>query len=79
MNFSLASILLSTIAYFVAAYYVRRYLEDIGVEKGMTRGLVVFTLALAVSYGVSAVVDWFESGRTHSVAATSAGAEQPRQ
>ena len=78
MNFSLASILLSTIAYFVAAYYIRRYLEDIGIEKGMTRGLVVFTLALAVSYGVAAVVDWFELDKTHPVAASAPGGEQGR-
>jgi hypothetical protein len=54
---SLASIVVSTVAYFVASFFIKRYLEDMGIPKGMTRGLVVFTLALAVSYGVAFLVD----------------------
>ncbi len=53
----MTSILLSTIAFFVASYYIKRYLDEIGVNKTMTRGLVVFVLALAVSYGVAFAVD----------------------
>jgi hypothetical protein len=52
-----ASLVLSTIAYFVAAFYIRRYLEELGVEKTMTRGLMIFVAALAVSYGVAWLVD----------------------
>jgi len=52
------SIVLSTIAFFVASYYLKRYLDGIGVPKTMTRGLVVFTLALAIAYGVAFIVDW---------------------
>jgi len=52
------SIVLSTIAFFVVSFYLRRYLDEIGVPKTMTRGLVVFTLALAIAYGVAFFVDW---------------------
>jgi hypothetical protein len=51
------SFLLSTVAFFVAAYFVRRYLEDMGIPKTMLRGFVVFVLAIAVAYGVAFVVD----------------------
>jgi len=52
------SIIVSTIAFFVATYFIRRYLDEIGVPKTATRGLVVFVLALAVAYAVAFVVDW---------------------
>jgi hypothetical protein len=52
------SIVLSTIAFFVASYFIKRYLDEIDVPKTMTRGLVVFVLALALAYGVAFIVDW---------------------
>ena len=52
------SIVLSTVAFFMAAYFVKRYLENMGISKGMTRGLVVFCLAALISYGVAWIVDW---------------------
>jgi len=52
------SIVLSTIAFFVASFYLKRHLDEIGIPKTMTRGLVVFTLALAIAYGVAFIVDW---------------------
>ena len=51
------SFLLSTVAFFVAGWYIRRYLENIGIPKTMLRGIVVFVLALAVAYAVAALVD----------------------
>jgi hypothetical protein len=53
------SLVLSTVAYFVAAFFIRRHLESMGIPKTMMRGLVVFVLALAVSYGVAVLVDLF--------------------
>lgn len=47
------SFVLSTIAFFVSSYYLRRYLVDIGIPKGMTRGVLIFSIALAVSYIVA--------------------------
>lgn len=52
------SIGLSTIAFFVASYYLRRYLDDMGIPKGMTRGALIFSLALAISYIVALVADY---------------------
>ena len=52
------SLVLSTVAFFVAAYFIKRYLDGMDIPKGMTRSVVVFTLALAVSYGVALIVDW---------------------
>ena len=34
--------MLSTVAFFVAAYYAKRQLAEMGIAKGMTRGLIVF-------------------------------------
>jgi hypothetical protein len=52
------SIVVSTLAYFIAAYFIRRYLDDMGMDKTAGRALVVFVLALGIAYGVAAVVDW---------------------
>jgi len=34
-----------------------------GIPKGMTRGLVVFCLAMLISYGVAWIVDWLATWR----------------
>lgn len=52
------SMALSTVAFFMARYYVNRYLDDIGVPKTFTRGAVAFCAALLVAYGVALIVDW---------------------
>jgi hypothetical protein len=52
------SIALSTVAFFVASYFITRYLDGMDIPKGMTRSIVVFCLALGVSYGVAVIVDW---------------------
>jgi hypothetical protein len=57
-NARMLGIVLSTIAFFVASYFIKRCLDGIGIPKTMVRGMVVFVLALAVAYGVGFVVDW---------------------
>jgi len=52
------AIILSTIAYFLAGYYLRRYLDDIGIPKGLTRSMLIFSLALIVAYAVALAVDY---------------------
>jgi len=52
------SLVISTVAFFIAAYFIKRYLDGMDIPKGMTRSIVVFTLALAISYGVALVVEW---------------------
>ena len=51
------SLVLSTIAFFVASYFTKRWLDDTGIPKSMTRSIVIFVAAAAVSYGVAFVVD----------------------
>jgi VIT1/CCC1 family predicted Fe2+/Mn2+ transporter len=53
----LVSLVVSTIAFFVASFYIKRYLEKMEIPKGMVRNLSVFVLALAVSYAVGFAVD----------------------
>lgn len=52
------SLVLSTIAFFVASFLISRQLDSIDIPKGMTRGVVIFVAAAAISYGVALVVDW---------------------
>jgi VIT1/CCC1 family predicted Fe2+/Mn2+ transporter len=47
----------STIAFVFAAYFIRGYLDGIGIPKSMSRGAVVFVAALLIAYGVAFVVD----------------------
>lgn len=51
------SIILSTVAFFVSSYYLKRYLEDMGLPKSMTRGVLIFSIALLISYFVSVAVE----------------------
>ncbi|MBI3372733.1 MAG: hypothetical protein HY017_13390 [Betaproteobacteria bacterium] len=51
------SLVASAIAFFVASYYIKRWADDNGIPKGMTRGVSVMILALGVSYVVAWVVD----------------------
>lgn len=53
----MSGLFVSTLAFLVAAYFIRRYLDDIGVPKTMVRGLVVFIVALGISYGVASIID----------------------
>jgi len=55
---SMSNLIVSTIAFFIAAWYIRRYLDEQGLPKGMTRSMLVFLLAFAVSWGAGAAVDW---------------------
>ena len=48
----------SAIVFFIAAWYLNRYLDQQEIAKGMTRGVLVFPLAAVVSWGAGAVVDW---------------------
>jgi hypothetical protein len=51
------SFFLSTIAFVLAAYFIRRYLDGIGIPRSMSRGIVVFVAALLIAYGVAFLVD----------------------
>lgn len=57
---SVWNLLISTLVFFIAAWYVRRYLDEQGIPAGTTRGILVFTLASVVSWGAGAAVDWIQ-------------------
>jgi predicted PurR-regulated permease PerM len=57
---SLWNLIISTIVFFIAAWYLHRYLEQREIPKGMTRSLLVFVLASIVSWGAGEATDWSE-------------------
>lgn len=52
------SIVVSTIAFFVTTYYFKRYLDELGIPRGMPRGALIFAAALLVSYLVALLVEY---------------------
>jgi predicted PurR-regulated permease PerM len=55
---SLWNLIISSLVFIIAAWYLQRYLEEQGLPKGMTRGTLVFTLASLVSWGSGEMADW---------------------
>jgi len=53
----MASIIVSTIAFFVAAYFIKRWAEEQDLPKGMTLNVSIFVAALAIAYGVAWAVE----------------------
>jgi len=52
------SLLVSTIVYFVAAFFIKRRFEAMDIPRGMTRTLMIFCLALLAAYGAAAALAW---------------------
>ncbi|MEE7624828.1 hypothetical protein V3O24_01525 [Methylobacter sp. Wu8] len=52
------NLIVSTVVFFIAAGYFHRYLNSQGLPRGMTRSMVVFTLASLMSWGSGELVDW---------------------
>lgn len=57
---SMWNIIISTFVFIIAAWYIRRYLDEQGLPAGMTRGVLVFMLAYMVSWGAGELVDWVQ-------------------
>jgi VIT1/CCC1 family predicted Fe2+/Mn2+ transporter len=53
----IASLVASTVAFFVASYFIKQWMDENDIPKGMTRNLTIFALAAALSYGVGWLVD----------------------
>lgn len=70
---SMWNLIISTIVFFIAARYIHRYLDEHGLPKGVTRGMLVFVIASLVSCGAGDVVDWTqqEMGGSQPAAQTS--------
>jgi predicted PurR-regulated permease PerM len=54
---SIWNILISSIVFFIAVWYLRRYLDEQGLPKGITRSLLVFMLASLASCGTGTFID----------------------
>jgi VIT1/CCC1 family predicted Fe2+/Mn2+ transporter len=54
----MASLVLSTLAFFLARYFIKRYLDGIDIPKSFTRSALIFSVAALISYGVAVLVDW---------------------
>lgn len=54
------NLIVSTIVFFIAAWYIHRFMDEQGIPKGMTRALTVFVLASIVSWGAGEIVDWIQ-------------------
>lgn len=57
---SIWNIIVSTLVFIVAAWYLRRYLDAQGIPHSMARGLVVFVLAYIASWGSGEATDWVQ-------------------
>jgi VIT1/CCC1 family predicted Fe2+/Mn2+ transporter len=51
------SLVVSTIAFFVFGYFIKRWADDNDIPKGITRNISVFVVALALAYGTAWLVD----------------------
>jgi VIT1/CCC1 family predicted Fe2+/Mn2+ transporter len=51
------SIVVSTIAFFVFSFFIKRWADANDLPKGMTRNVSVFVAAIALAYGVAWIVD----------------------
>ena len=47
------SLTLSTVVFFVSNYFFTRTLDDAGVATGITRGVLIFSIAPVLSYGMA--------------------------
>ena len=55
---SLWNLIISSLVFIIAVWYLHRYLEEQGLHKGMMRGTLVFALASLASWGSGEMVDW---------------------
>lgn len=68
------NLIVSTVVFFVAAWFLNRYLDEQGIPKGMTRGLTVLVLASLMSWGAGWAVDWTQ-GKAGDAAAVQTPAD----
>jgi hypothetical protein len=51
-------LILSTLAFFAASWYLRRVCDENDIPLGITRSLAILAIALLASYAVGAATDW---------------------
>ncbi|MEO8343272.1 MAG: hypothetical protein ABI536_05580 [Gallionella sp.] len=52
------NLIISTIVFFIAAWFANRYLDTQEIPKGMTRGILILVVASLVSWAAGEMVDW---------------------
>jgi hypothetical protein len=55
---AMLNLTISTIVFFIAAWFLNSYLDEQGIPKGVTRGVLVLVLASLMSWGAGWAVDW---------------------
>jgi hypothetical protein len=54
---TLWNLIISTLVFFIAVWYINRMLDEQELPGGMTRGVLVFVLASMLSWGAGELVD----------------------
>lgn len=70
---SVWNLVITTVVFIWAARYIKAFLDNQGLPSGMTRSMLVFTLASLLSWGSGEAVDWTEAkiqGQPQSVSKT---------
>ena len=75
---SMWNLIISTIVFFIAAWYIHRYLDEHEIPKGMTRGTLVFVIASLVSWGAGEAADWTQEKIEGPQAAAQTSGEVPQ-
>ena len=57
---SMWNLIISTIVFIIAAWYIHRYMDEQEIPKGMTRAISVFVLASIVSWVAGEAADWIQ-------------------
>ena len=67
---SMWNLVISTIVFFIAAWYIHRYLDEQGIPKGPTRGILVLVIASLLSWGAGYFVDMMQEKTAQAVTPT---------
>lgn len=73
---SMWNLVISTIVFFLAAWYIHRYLDEQGIPKGPTRGILVLVVASLLSWGAGYFVDRAEEKNTATAVVMPTGVSQ---
>jgi 4-amino-4-deoxy-L-arabinose transferase-like glycosyltransferase len=73
---SMWNLVIFTIVFFAAAWYIHRYLDEQGIPKGTTRGILVLVVASLLSWGAGYFVDMAVGKPESSQAVTKSGVAQ---
>ncbi len=72
----MSNLVISTIVFFVAAWYIHRYLDEQGIPKGPVRGILVLVIASLLSWGAGYFVDMTEEKTADAKVVTPTGVTQ---